>query len=117
MNIAEEVLKLIGDMPIGNPSAMRAHAARLSADADALEQRALRITAIIDATNYQCPAADRLREGASEQQGQLLGAAGRLRQLASDLLRSAGQVQDAQASWTLEFDKVANDVEAGLRHL
>jgi hypothetical protein len=114
MNILEEVESRIGGLPIGDPGAMRAYAQRLLLEAEGIVARVQSVTGTVEGARYVCPAATRLKTGASETEARLLGAAIRLQDLAASLLRSASSVEADQQSWRREFDRIAADLEKDL---
>lgn len=107
----EDVVHFIGDVPIGDPTAMRAYAWRLQAEASAIAGRANSVTGRVDGTPYECPAADRLRAGAANTDARLQRLAARLDGLATDILRGADRVEQEQQAWQGEFDRVLQKLE------
>jgi hypothetical protein len=112
----EAVVARIGNVPIGDPSAMRSHARRLQAEAEAIVQRAGSVSAIVNGARYECPAATRLRHGSADVEARLNGAAQRLSSLAERMLISATQVDESQQLWRRDFERVARELEHLLRH-
>lgn len=103
---AAEVIRHIGNMPIGDPAAMRSHAARLRSDADRIASVAGAVAARATATRFEGPAADRFRHEIQDCLGELRRRATRLHQVAGDLDRAAAQVAASQASWHAQFRRV-----------
>jgi hypothetical protein len=110
----EQVVARIGQLPVGDASAMRSYARRVQAQADAITQQAHAVTAALDSARYQSPAATRLRANAGNVQARLVRAASRLSRLAEDVLLAAGRVEQAQHGWHAEFARVARELEREL---
>jgi hypothetical protein len=110
----QSIVQRIGEMPIGDPVAMRSHASRLDAEAELIEARARGVTASVNDARYQSPAADRLRNGAGNVERELLAAANRLRVLAGDLRASAARVAAEQHWWHTEFTRVEQELARAL---
>jgi hypothetical protein len=114
MNILEEVESRIGALPIGDPGAMRLYAQRLQSEAELIAARVRSVTGTVEGARYVCPAATRLKTGALDTEDRLLAAAGRLQDLAANVLRSANSVEADQESWRREFDRIAGELEKDL---
>jgi hypothetical protein len=111
----EQIISRIGNMPIGDPNAMRAYARRLQAEAAVIGQTATDVTGTVDGARYECPAASRLRSGAGGVEGRLVSAANRLNALAGNILAAAMRVEDDQRFWHTEFARVARELEHDLK--
>ena len=108
------VIARIGQMPIGDPVAMCAHARRLHAEADAIAERARSVSATVSSARYECPAATRLRHGSADIEARLTRAAQRLASLADHILASAHRVEESQQVWRRDFARVAREIELRL---
>ncbi len=81
-----------------DPEAMRAVAARLRAQSERLAAGSQRIHARAGALDFEGPAASRFRDQVVDRHRRALSASGRLQDLANQVLRRAGQTEDAQAA-------------------
>ena len=115
MNIVDEVIRRIGQLPVGDPNAMRAYAYRLQGEAEAIATRATLVTGTIEGARYESPAASRLKAGAAENQGRLLGTVARLQGLAGAIMRTANQVEADQQSWHRAFTQLERELEQKLK--
>lgn len=117
MNIVDEVIRRIGQLPVGDPNAMRAYAYRLQGEAEAIATRATSVTGTIEGARYESPAASRLKAGAAENQGRLLGTVARLQGLAGAIMRTANQVEADQQSWHRAFTQLERELEQKLKQV
>ena len=110
-----EIVRRIGEAPIGDPAAMQRHAARLRADADQLSALVDGATSRATAMPYEGPAADAFR---AEMRGCLQDAHGTIEQLhdaATILQRAAGTVAAEQARWRQRFHQIEQELLAAAR--
>jgi uncharacterized protein YukE len=108
----QQVVARIGGLPIGDPSAIRTHAARLRADADALVGKSRRVMNDVHSTRFEGPAADRWRQAMEACQGDAQTAANELIGLADRLVHAAAQVEAQQAQWHRDFARVKTQLES-----
>ncbi|MEA2297522.1 MAG: hypothetical protein QOF77_458 [Solirubrobacteraceae bacterium] len=108
----QQVIAHIGRLPIGDPAAIRSHAARLRADADAIIAKSRRVMDAVHTTRYEGPAADRWRQTMGECERDAITAAAELMALADRLLGAAGQVEAQQTQWHRDFARVAAQLES-----
>jgi hypothetical protein len=85
--------------PIGDPEGIRAFAALLSQQADALAERAEVLGKAATELTYMGPAADRFREDMAGHRSRAVGVAGELRDLANSMARIAADVEAQIQSW------------------
>jgi uncharacterized protein YukE len=109
------VVARIGQMPVGDPAAMQAHAQRLRSEASQIAARAAAVTAKVSSARYECPAADRLRHDVSSDQARLIAASERLNALADTIASAASRVQSEQAWWQREFHRVSAELASAGR--
>ena len=77
-----------------NPEAMRAEAAALRSQADALVSLVRRVDAHVEGMEFEGPAAARFREAVGSEGRQVEQAAGQLSDLADHVLRAAARVEE-----------------------
>jgi hypothetical protein len=80
---------------LGDPAAMRAEAAMLRSQAEALASLAQQLQARVESVEYEGPAATRFRGAMADQGRRAMQLAGELQDLANYVLRAAARV-DAQ---------------------
>jgi uncharacterized protein YukE len=107
-----EVIRRIGQAPIGDPSAMQQHAARLRADADHLALLVETVTSRATSMPYEGPAADAFRGEIQASMHDAHGTIERLHDAASILQRAAGAVAAEQARWHQRFQQVEAELSA-----
>lgn len=112
---AWQVVRRIGDMPVGDPTAMMAHAAQLRADADRLVELAVAANRRAMAAVFEGPAADRFRADIEDCLRDAQMRADRLHQAAADLQRAATRVAASQSAWRLQFRRVEAELVAAAR--
>jgi uncharacterized protein YukE len=110
-----DIIHRIGQMPIGDPAAMNAHAARLRADADHLASLVGGASGRAHALPYEGPAANRFRNEIDTGTREASVAIDRLHQAASTLQRAAGNVAAAQRSWQVRFKQIEAELIASAR--
>lgn len=93
------LLDLLGPRPGGDPAAMRAYATQLRSVAGRIASTGQDAARALDRATFVGPAG----EGARFRAGRLRGRAGtvadELRDVADEVTRRAGEVEDAQAGW------------------
>lgn len=104
------VIRRIGNMPIGDPAAMRSHAARLHQDADQLAQLAITAARRARSTQFEGPAAERFKAEIEDCAREIAGRAAHLHAAASRLERAAADVAAAQASWRVRFHQIESQL-------
>lgn len=82
-----------GALTVGDPLAMRDLARTLVGRAELLTAAGTGVTSKVAGAVFEGPAADRIRGATAEAQAQVTAAAGRLRDIASDLLADANEVE------------------------
>jgi hypothetical protein len=110
-----EIIRRIGQAPIGDPGAMNAQAARLRADADHLSHLVAHATSRANGTRYEGPAADRFRHEIADCMRDATVWIERLHEAASALQRAAGNVAASQARWNARFRQVEAELIAAAR--
>lgn len=111
MVTAQQVIAHIGQLPIGDADAIRAHAARVEADADEIADRAGQIEREVAATGFEGPAAQRWRSEMDRCNRDARRAADELRALAGRMRQVAARVAAQQAQWHRDFARVKARLE------
>jgi uncharacterized protein YukE len=110
-----EIIRRIGQAPIGDPAAMQQHAARLRADAEHLAALVESVTSRAASMPYEGPAAEGFRGGMHACMRDAQGAIEQLHDAASILQRAAGSVAAEQARWHRRFSQVEAELIAAAR--
>jgi uncharacterized protein YukE len=110
-----DIIRRIGQAPIGDPAAMQRHAAQLRADADHLTAVVSSVTARATSMPYEGPAADAFRAEMQSSVRDAQAAAEQLHEAASILQRAAGSVAAEQATWQRRFREVEAELLAAAR--
>lgn len=107
----QQVIAHIGKLPIGDPNAIRAHAARIEADADEIAARAAHVEREVAGTAFEGPAAQRWRAAMDGCNRDARHAAGELHALAGRMRQVAARVAAQQAQWHRDFARVRTRLE------
>jgi uncharacterized protein YukE len=109
------IVRRIGGMPIGDPGAMRSHAARLHTDASHLMDLVGAAHGRAHETIYQGPAADRFRAEIDDCLHVAQQRVNRLHQAADHLAAAASNVEASQARWHRLYRRVEADLIAAAK--
>jgi uncharacterized protein YukE len=115
-----KVVRRIGQMPIGDPPAMRSRAARLHADASHMMDLVSAAHRRAHESKFLGPAADRFRAEMDDCVRVAQQRASRLHQAADHLAAAAASVEAAQAHWRSLYHRVEAELvvaaKAAARH-
>ncbi|MBS1870100.1 MAG: hypothetical protein JSS99_10575 [Actinobacteria bacterium] len=111
MVTAQQVIAHIGHLPIGDPDAIRAHAARIEADADEIADRATHVEREVAGTAFEGPAAERWRSEMESCNQDACHAVDELHALAGRMRQVAARVAAQQAQWHRDFARVKARLE------
>jgi hypothetical protein len=115
---ASAVMRAAGSLPIGNPPAMRAAAARLHDVAARTRAEADRRTdALSRCGTWHGPLRDRVAHQIDDDIQFIRAHATRLDQVAAELSTAAGRVEQAQHTWRARLDQLSADAAHRLRSL
>lgn len=115
MVTAQQVIAYIGQLPVGDPTAIRAHAARIEADASNLVASSAHVMREVAATGFEGPAANRWRQEMEACDRDARRTAGELTALAARMRATAGRVESQQAQWHRDFARVKARLEQAVR--
>lgn len=106
----DQVLRQLGDLPIGSPGEVRERAVLVQQCSEALDAQARRLRHRVAGLSFEGPAATRFRAEVDHLVGQLCGERNQLAELAAWLYAEAGQLEDRQDDWRWRANRLYDDL-------
>lgn len=117
MDVWGEVVRRLGDLPIGSPDEVRARAALVQECSEALEGQARRLQHRVAGTAFEGPAAVRFRADSDALVSGLRGERDRCAELAAWLRSAAGDLERRQDDWRRQANRLAAEIAERAREM
>lgn len=110
MSLWGQVLRQLGDLPVGNPGEVRERAVLLQRCSEEIDAQARRLQHRVGGLWYEGPAATRFRADVDNLVSQLHAERNRLAELAAWLFAEAGQLENRQDDWRWRADRLYDEL-------
>lgn len=110
MSLWDQVLRQVGDLPIGSPGEVRERAVLVEHCSEALDAQARRLRHRVASLSFEGPAAMRFRADVDYLVDQLHDERNRLTELASWLRCQAGQLEGQQDDWRRRANQLYDEL-------
>lgn len=117
MSVWDQVVRQLGDLPIGSPGEVRARAVLIQECSEALEAQARRLRHRVAGLSFEGPAAKRFRADIYQLIGQLQEERNRLAELAAWLRSEAGELQARQDDWRWRASRLYDELRERAREV